>query len=93
MLGIKAGMEQKDCCSGIYKAGFDGCNTPRAVLSFLVRRPMKLCIMAGMVQKPLFPTSLLYLAVTLLCLVLPLEYRTVEFPGDDSRNGFRVQHS
>ena len=41
----------------------------------------------------LFPTSPLYLAVTLLCLVLPLEYRTMDFPGDDSRNGFRTQHS
>ena len=41
----------------------------------------------------LFPTSPLYLAVTLLCLVLPLEKRTVDFPGDDSRNGFRTQHS
>ena len=41
----------------------------------------------------LFPTSPLYLAVTLLCLVLPLEKRTMDFPGDDSRNGFRTQHS
>ena len=40
-----------------------------------------------------FPTSPLYLAVTLLCLVLHLEYRTMDFPGDDSRNGFRTQHS
>ena len=51
MLRILAGMDQKDRCSGIYKAGFPGYNTPRAVLSFLVRRPMKLCIMVGMVQK------------------------------------------
>ena len=41
----------------------------------------------------LFPTSPLYLAVTLLCLVLPLEKRTMDIPGDDSRNGFRTQHS
>ena len=34
-----------------FQAGFAGYNTPRAVFSFLVRRPMKLCIMAGMVQK------------------------------------------
>ena len=44
-------------------------------------------------RQSIFPTSLLYLAVTLLCLVLPLEYRIMEFPGDDSRNGFRTQHS
>ena len=47
-------LTEKDRCSGIFKAGFAGCNTPRAVLSFLVRRPMKLCIMAGMDQKDLF---------------------------------------
>ena len=44
------------CCT--FQAGFAGYNTPRAVFSFLVRRPMKLCIMAGMVQKDsyaLFP--------------------------------------
>ena len=54
MLRILAGIDQKDRCSGIFKAGFAGYNTPRAVLSFLsflVRRLMKLCIMAGMVQK------------------------------------------
>ena len=54
MLRILAGIDQKDRCSGIFKAGFAGYNTPRAVLPFLVRRPMKLCIMAGMDQKDLF---------------------------------------
>ena len=44
-------MDLKDSCSGISKASYAGYNTPRAVLSFLVRQPMKLCIMAGMVQK------------------------------------------
>ena len=37
--------------------------------------------------------SPLFLAVTFLCLVLPLEDRIMEFLGDDSRNGFRTQHS
>ena len=38
MFGIKAGMEQKDLCSGIYKAGIAGNNAPRAVFSSLVGR-------------------------------------------------------
>ena len=46
IFGILAGMDQKDSCRGMYKAGIAGYNTPRAVLSFLVRRPMKLGIMA-----------------------------------------------
>ena len=37
--------------------------------------------------------SPLFLVVTLLCLVLPLEDRIMDFPGDDSRNRFRIQHS
>ena len=48
-------MDQKDSCSGV-NAGFAGYNTPRAVFSFLVRRPMMLDIMAGMdplAQRPL----------------------------------------
>ena len=42
---------QKDRCSGIYKAGIDGDNAPRAVFSSLVRRPRLLGILAGMDQK------------------------------------------
>ena len=41
----------KACGSGMYMAGFAGDLAPRAVLSFLVRRPMKLGIMAGIFQK------------------------------------------
>ena len=40
IFGILAGMDQKDSCSGMYKAGFAGDNAPRAVFSSLVRRPM-----------------------------------------------------
>ena len=39
MLGIMAGMDQKDRCSGTYKAGIAGYNAPRAVFSSLVRCP------------------------------------------------------
>ena len=49
-----AGTAQKDSYvlgSGLYKAGFAGGFAPRAVLSFLVGRPMKLGIMAGIFQK------------------------------------------
>ena len=37
MLHILAGMDQKDRCSGIFKAGFPGYNTPRAVLCGMAR--------------------------------------------------------
>ena len=37
MLRILAGMDQKDRCSGIFKAGFPGYNTPRAVLCGMAR--------------------------------------------------------
>ena len=37
MLRILAGMDQKDCCSGICKAGFPGYITPRAVLWGMAR--------------------------------------------------------
>ena len=30
---IMAGMDQKDRCSGLFKAGIDGCDAPRAVFS------------------------------------------------------------
>ena len=54
-------MDQKDSCSGV-NAGFAGYNTPRAVFSFLVRRPMMLDIMAGMdplAQRPLCAAEVL----------------------------------
>ena len=47
----------------------------------------------GIYRKIGFSASPLHLAVTFLCLVLPLEYRTMDFWGDDSRSGFRTQHS
>ena len=37
MLRILAGMDQKDRCSGIFKAGFPGYNTPLAVLCGMAR--------------------------------------------------------
>ena len=48
---IMADMDQKDSCSGMYKAVIAGGFAPRAVLSFLVGRPMQLGIMAGFFQK------------------------------------------
>ena len=42
-------------------------------------------------MRTLFPCPL-YLVVTCSC-YLPEEYTVASFPGDDSRNGFRVQHS
>ena len=52
MLDTLAGMDQKDSCSCscLYKAGFHRVNTPRAVFSSLVRRPMMLVIVAAMDQ-------------------------------------------
>ena len=50
MLRIMVGMDQKDRCSGMYKAGIDGDNAPRAVLSSLIGWLMMLGIMASMVQ-------------------------------------------
>ena len=171
---IMAGLDQKDCCSGLYKAGFAGFDTPRAVFPSIVdvrgdstgavlgHSVMPVVVPSGAfgqtVQKTavspqwqsiagrqhplraanavphgpgyspdhtgstvaaywsmfLLPgradsqvllwrspwrshscsssrnlwlsTSPLYLAVILVCLVLPLEYRTTDFVGDDSRN-------
>ena len=51
MLGIMARIHQKDSCSGMYMAGYAGCDAPRAVFFLLVRRPMMLGIMAGINQK------------------------------------------
>ena len=51
VLGIMAGMVQKDICNGMCKAGFTGYAAPCAVFVFLVLRAMVLGIMAGMVQK------------------------------------------
>ena len=51
MLGIMAGMDQKDSCSGMYKAGIAGDNTLRAVFVSLVGRPMMVDIVAVMDQK------------------------------------------
>ena len=38
MLGILAGMDQKDSCSGMYKAVFSGVSAPRAVLPDVYRK-------------------------------------------------------
>ena len=48
---IMAGMDQKDRCSGLYKAGIAGYVAPRAVFPSLVVRPRMLGILAGMDQK------------------------------------------
>ena len=50
VLGIMAGIDQKDSCSGMYKAGIAGDTSPRDVFVSLVRRPMMLGIMAGLTQ-------------------------------------------
>ena len=54
MLGIIAGMDQKDSCCGMCKAGYAGYVTPGAVFSSLVHRNMMFGIMVGMVQKEIF---------------------------------------
>ena len=51
MLRILAGIDQKECCSGIYKTGLDGDNAPRAVFFSLVGRPRMLVILADTDQK------------------------------------------
>ena len=48
---IMAGMDLKDRCSGICKAGIDGDNAPRAVFSSLVGRPRMLVFLADMDQE------------------------------------------
>ena len=48
---IMAGMDLKDRCSGLFKAGIDGYDAPRAVFPSLVGRPRMLGIQAGMDQK------------------------------------------
>ena len=54
IFSILAGMVLMDSSSDMYKAGYAGYNTPRAVLSFPVCRLVMLGIMAGMDQKVLF---------------------------------------
>ena len=66
---IMAGMDQKDSCSGFYKAGIAGDNGPRAVLSSLVGTPTMLGSMARMARKT---ASRFFLAVTCARLVLPV---------------------
>ena len=51
MLGILAGMDQKDLCNGMYKAGIYGDYAPRALFSSLVGRPRMLVILADMDQE------------------------------------------
>ena len=95
MFRILAGMDQKDRCSGIYKTGFPGYNTPRAVLSFLVRWLMKLCIMARMVQKDSCSSmARLVLLVTVhlaLCFLPCLQARDARHHGRYGPEGF-VRH-
>ena len=50
---IRAGMDQKDSCSGMFNAGIAGDSVPRAVFLPFVR-PMILRIMADMHQKDSF---------------------------------------
>ena len=92
MLGIMAFMDQKVSDSVIFKAGFAGYNTPRAVFSFLVRQPLKLCIMAGMVQKDSCSgMARLVLLVTVhlvLCFLLCLQARDARHHGRYGPEGF-----
>ena len=109
MLGILAGIDQKNSYAFFPgKAGIACDNAPRAVFSSMVLKPMMLRIMAGMLQNDSCPrrTGKLdflgddvvffygpsYLEVTCSSCLLE-EYRVASFPGDDSRNGFRIQHS
>ena len=50
MLGVMAGIDQKDSCSDMYSAGVAGDYAPRAAFVSLVLRPKMLVIMAGMAQ-------------------------------------------
>ena len=50
MLGVMAGIDQKDSCSDMYSAGVAGDHAPRVVFLSRVLRPMMLGIMAGMFQ-------------------------------------------
>ena len=77
MLGILAGMDQKDSCRGMCKAGIAGYNTPRAVLSFLVRRPMMFDIMAVLDQKDSCDISF---AAQRQSLVVQTVRRTIDIP-------------
>ena len=60
-----AGMDQKDRCSGLFKAGIGGYDAPRAVFPSLVCRPRMLCILAGTDLK--YSCSGMYKAVFFWC--------------------------
>ena len=70
---IMAGMDQKDRCSGLHKAGIAGYDAPRAVFPSLVVRPRMLGILAGMLWKD-------------SCLRRS-GVHVASFLGDDFRNG------
>ena len=81
MLGMLAGMDQKDSCSGLYKVVFSGVSAPRAVLPEAYRK-------IGLFGRwRVFFFGPLYLEVTCSCFCL--RSTICFFPGDDSRNGFR----
>ena len=85
MLGILACTDLKDSCSGMYKAVFSGVSAPRAVLPEAYRK-------IGLFGRwRLFFFGPLYLEVT--CSSFCLRSTKCFFLGDDSRNGFSIQHS
>ena len=102
---IMAGMDLKDRFSGMIKAGIDGYVAPRAEFPSLVCRLVFSGVSAPRAVLPeayrniglfgrwrgIFPLPLV--SGSHLFELLLEEYRVASFPGDDSRNGFRIQHS
>ena len=69
---IMAGMDQKDRCSCLYKAGIAGYDAPRAVFSSSVGRPRLPGILAGMDQKDSFFVVVMAVACARLVLLVTL---------------------
>ena len=85
MLSIMAGTDLKYSCSGMYKAGFSGVSALRAVLPEAYRK-IGFLGMACLLLRSLVSGCNLFER-------LPEEYMVASFLGDDSRNGFSIQHS
>ena len=83
MLGILAGMDQKDSCSGLHKASFLVLHL--ALCCPIVQENWIMWDLASIFLRPLVSGSHLFE-------LLPEKYRVAYFPGDDSRNGFSIQH-
>ena len=84
-LGVMVGMDQKDSCSGMYKAVFFWCFCTSRCVARGVQETWIIWEMACILLRPLVSGSHLFV-------LLPEEYRFAFFAGDDSRNVSSIQH-